>query len=33
MVYYKITGFFTFSVVWYFREHDVSETGTLTALR
>jgi hypothetical protein len=28
----RITGFWTFSIVWYSREHDVSETGSLSVL-
>jgi hypothetical protein len=33
-VYTELTEFFwTFSIVWYSREHDVSETGSVPVLR
>jgi hypothetical protein len=28
-----LLGFWTFSIVWYSREHDVSETGSVFILR
>jgi hypothetical protein len=28
-----ITGFWTFSIVWYSGKHDVSETGSVSVLR
>jgi hypothetical protein len=30
---HRITGFLDFSIVWYSREHDVSETGSVPVLR
>jgi hypothetical protein len=29
----ELLGFWTFSIVWYSREHDVSETGSVSVLR
>jgi hypothetical protein len=29
----ELVGFWTFSIVWYSREHDVSETGSVSVLR
>jgi hypothetical protein len=29
----ELLGFWTFSIVWYSREHDVSETGAFSVLR
>jgi hypothetical protein len=29
----ELLGFWTFSIVWYSREHDVSETGCVSVLR
>jgi hypothetical protein len=29
----ELLFFFTFSIVWYSREHDVSETGSVSVLR
>jgi hypothetical protein len=29
----ELLGFWTFSIVWYSREHDVSETGSVSILR
>jgi hypothetical protein len=29
----ELLGFWTFSIVWYSREHDVSETGFVSVLR
>jgi hypothetical protein len=28
-----LLGFWTFSIIWYSREHDVSETGSVSVLR
>jgi hypothetical protein len=28
-----LLGFWAFSIVWYSREHDVSETGSVSVLR
>jgi hypothetical protein len=28
----ELLGFWTFSIVWYSREHDVSETGSVSVL-
>jgi hypothetical protein len=30
---HRITGFLDFSIVWYSTEYDVSETGSVSALR
>jgi hypothetical protein len=30
---WKLLGFWTFPIVWYSREHDVSETGSVSFLR
>jgi hypothetical protein len=32
-VHIELLGFWTFSIVWYSREHDVSETGSVSVLR
>jgi hypothetical protein len=29
----ELVGFWTFPIVWYSREHDVSETGSVSVLR
>jgi hypothetical protein len=29
----ELVGFWTFSIAWYSREHDVSETGSVSVLR
>jgi hypothetical protein len=29
----ELLGFWTFSIVWYSREHDVLETGSVSVLR
>jgi hypothetical protein len=28
----ELLGFWTFSIIWYSREHDVSETGSVSVL-
>jgi hypothetical protein len=32
-IYTELLGFWTFSIVWYSREHDVSVTGSVSVLR
>jgi hypothetical protein len=32
-IFTELLGFWTFSVVWYSREHDVSETGSVSVFR
>jgi hypothetical protein len=29
----ELLGFWTFSIVWYSREHNASETGSVSVLR
>jgi hypothetical protein len=29
----ELLGFWTFSLIWYSGEHDISETGSISALR